>query len=121
MTENTVLLRIVGRNFPIHLYGFAGRLCYERLDERGKHNDNLLLKRHKTCYFQDRAHRLLKNDRTTLSQKPVRSFFCILKAKITVFTSVYAVLGAHLAKGKKGVKRFYIAASRYLTVPVAQV
>ena len=60
-------------------------------------------------------------NRTTAELLLCGLVFGILKAEITMFTSVYAVLGAHLTERKKGVKRFYIAASRYLPISVAQI
>ena len=57
-SENAVLLGIVGRRFAIHIYRAARRLHHERLDERGKYHDCLLLGRNPSRYFQNRKNRL---------------------------------------------------------------
>ena len=49
--ENAALLGGVGRHCALHLRGAAGRLDYERLDEKGKRNDRLLFGRDKAGYF----------------------------------------------------------------------
>ena len=41
--QNPLLLRSLGCDCPLSLYGVAGRFHYERLDERRKCNDSLLL------------------------------------------------------------------------------
>ncbi len=41
--QNPLLLRSLGCDCPLSLYGVAGRFHYERLDERRKYNDSLLL------------------------------------------------------------------------------
>ena len=42
-----------GRYFTLYLYRTSRRLYHERLDERRKHHDYLLLGRNKACNFQN--------------------------------------------------------------------
>ncbi len=50
---NAVLLRGMGRHFPLYLRGASGRIHHERLDEARKRNDRLLFRRHAPRRFQN--------------------------------------------------------------------
>lgn len=50
---DSVLLRGMGRDFPLYLRGASGRIHHERLDEARKRNDRLLFRRHAPRRFQN--------------------------------------------------------------------
>ena len=50
---DSVLLRGMGRHFPLYLRGASGQIHHERLDEARKRNDRLLFRRHAPRRFQN--------------------------------------------------------------------
>ena len=50
---DSVLLRGMGRHFPLYLRGASGRIHHKRLDEARKRNDRLLFRRHAPRRFQN--------------------------------------------------------------------
>lgn len=50
---DSVLLRGMGRHFPLYLRDASGRIHHERLDEARKRNDRLLFRRHAPRRFQN--------------------------------------------------------------------